>query len=79
MIFQHFLPTKVWEHKFNLPVKRSKVILGPSFEKMLVDLSPPMLYTKIQPKNFLGSGENFQEFFTIYRQGSHFVQWFKTT
>ena len=29
----------------------------------LVDLESPMLYTKIQPQSFLGSGEeDFQEF-----------------
>ena len=46
--------------KFDRAVKRSKVILGSSFKKKsgrsCIHL---MLYTKIKPKSFLGSGEDF--------------------
>ena len=34
-----------------------------------------MLYTKIQPQSFLGSGEEDFECFTMYRHGSHLAQW----
>ena len=34
-----------------------------------------MLYTKIQPQNFLSSGEEDFKCFTIYRHGSHLVPW----
>ena len=33
MIFQYFTYTKVWERKFDIAVKRLKVILGLSFEQ----------------------------------------------
>ena len=37
-----------------------------------------MLYTKIQPQSFLGSGEeDFYMFFITFGHGGHLVQWFK--
>ena len=56
-------------HKADLDVKRSKVNLRLLLEKKkkkkknLVELEFPMLYTKIQPQSFLGSGqEHFKAF-----------------
>ena len=41
----------------------------------LVELEFSMLYTKIQPQSFLGSGEeDFQAFFTICGHDGHLVQ-----
>ena len=35
-----------------------------------------MLYTKIEPQSFLGSGEEaFLNVFTIYGHGGHLDQW----
>ena len=48
MTFQHFPHTNAWGCNFDLAVKRSKVNLGSSFEKNLVDIESMMLYTKIQ-------------------------------
>ena len=55
------LPQQLLE-KFDSAVKRSKIILGSSFEQT-VDLESPMLNTKILPQSYLGSGEGgFQAF-----------------
>ena len=44
-----------------------------------VDLESSMLYTKVQPKSFHGSGEvDFLSVFTIYGHGSHLVKWCRT-
>ena len=58
------LPQQLGE-KFDNDVKRSKIILGSSFEQT-VDLAFPMLYTKILPQSFLGSGEGGFEVFLPY-------------
>ena len=55
MIF--FLQTIVLRCKFDLVVKRSKVILGSSSGQMR-DFESLMLYTKIQPQSFLELGED---------------------
>ena len=39
----------------------------------LVDFEFSMLYTKILPQSFFGSGDDFQVF-TIYGHGGHLVQ-----
>ena len=49
MIFQIFPNTNVWEHKFDVVVKESKVILEIIIWIHLVDLESSMLYTKTQP------------------------------
>ena len=51
--------------KFDLAEKESKVNLRSSFEKT-VDLESSKLYTKIQPKSFLGSGEEVLKVFLSY-------------
>ena len=68
MIFQHFPNTYVWERQLGQP----KTIIWTN----LVDPESPMHYTKIQSLSFLGSGED--KWFTIYRHGSHLVQWRET-
>ena len=54
------LPQQLGE-KFDSVIKRSKIILGSSFEQT-VDLASTMLYTKILPQSFLGFGGGFQVF-----------------
>ena len=59
MIFQKF----VWQIKFELAVNKAKGQPRIIICANLVDLESPILYTKIQPQSFLGSGENFFTFF----------------
>ena len=70
MIFQKF----VWRIKFELAVKKAKGQPRIIICANLVDLESLILYTKIQPQSFLGSGENFFTFFfIIYGHGGHLV------
>ena len=73
MTFQHFPKTNKWGCKFwpwRLKVKRQPTTI---FWTNLVNLESPMLHTKIQSQNFLGSGEENFKCFTIYVHGSHHV------
>ena len=53
MIFQHFPSTKVWRCKSDLAVKRSKLILRPSFEQTWLTLSPKCCIPRFSHKAFL--------------------------
>ena len=45
----------------------------------MADLVSSMLYSKIQPQSFLGSGEeDFLSVFTIYGHGGHLTLWTMT-
>ena len=64
MTFQHFSYTNAWGHKFDLAVKNVKGQPIIIIETNVVDIASLMLYTKIQPKRILGSGEeDFKCFF----------------
>ena len=57
MIFQHFRCTNVWGRKSDIAVKKAKGQPRTIISTDLADIESPMLYTKIQPQSFLGSGE----------------------
>ena len=68
MTFQHFHHTNAWGRKSDLVVKKYgmlRVVWATEGQPRiiiwteLVDLESSMLYTKIQPQSFLGSGEDF--------------------
>ena len=68
---QHFPIQKgkqTWPHRKKVKCQCVTTILA-----VVIDLSSLIIYAKIQPQGFLGSGEeDFLKIFTIYGHGGHF-------
>ena len=66
MIFQHFPHTNVWERKFDLAVKRSKVNLRSLFEQNWKTLGPRWYIVRFSLKDFLVlEKKTFKCFFVV--------------